>query len=59
MFSDDNRGWLHQAKIMGPKNLGSRTDQAVIYLQIERTLPRVLQARGYNVLNPALLTQLY
>lgn len=116
---------------MGPKNLGSRTDQAVIYLSsagvehaqeidkklsellaepaflehtpsgmyrvgkgiaysetaegdssshgqsrakliaaavaqslltdtpIERTLPRVLQARGYNVLNPALLTQRY
>lgn len=131
LFSDDNRGWLHQAKIMGPKNLGSRTDQAVIYLSsagvehaqeihkklsellaepaflehtpsgmyrvgkgiaysetaegdssshgqsrakliaaavaqslltdtpIERTLPRVLQARGYNVLNPALLTQRY
>ncbi|WP_118988023.1 TcdA/TcdB pore-forming domain-containing protein [Photorhabdus sp. CRCIA-P01] len=32
LFNDDNRGWLEQAKIMGPKNLGSRTDQAVIYL---------------------------
>ncbi|OCA53115.1 TcdA/TcdB pore-forming domain-containing protein [Photorhabdus namnaonensis] len=32
LFNDDNRGWLEQAKIMGPKNLGRRTDQAVIYL---------------------------
>ncbi|OWO79997.1 hypothetical protein B5C26_19355 [Photorhabdus luminescens] len=32
LFNDDNRGWLEQAKIMGPKNLGNRTDQAVIYL---------------------------
>ncbi|WP_095144224.1 TcdA/TcdB pore-forming domain-containing protein [Pseudomonas sp. Irchel s3b6] len=32
LFSDENRGWLEQAKIMGPKNLGRRTDQAVIYL---------------------------
>ncbi|SFN47539.1 TcdA/TcdB pore-forming domain-containing protein [Xenorhabdus japonica] len=32
LFNDDNRSWLEQAKIMGPKNLGSRTDQAVIYL---------------------------
>ncbi|MCA6223024.1 TcdA/TcdB pore-forming domain-containing protein [Photorhabdus antumapuensis] len=32
LFNDDNRGWLEQTKIMGPKNLGSRTDQAVIYL---------------------------
>ncbi|RAW69216.1 hypothetical protein CKY06_17605 [Photorhabdus sp. S15-56] len=32
LFNDNNRGWLEQAKIMGPKNLGSRTDQAVIYL---------------------------
>ncbi|MBI6549676.1 TcdA/TcdB pore-forming domain-containing protein [Xenorhabdus lircayensis] len=32
LFNDDNRGWLEQAKIMGPKNLGQRTDQAVIYL---------------------------
>ncbi|MFJ2713806.1 TcdA/TcdB pore-forming domain-containing protein [Pseudomonas sp. NPDC087346] len=129
LFSDDNRGWLHQAKIMGPRNLGSRTDQAVIYLSsagvehaqainkklgellsptafvehtpvgmyrvgkgvaysetaegessshgqsrakliaaagaqslltetpIERTLPRLLQTRGYDVNNPALLAQ--
>ena len=131
LFSDDNRGWLHQAKIMGPKSLGSRTDQAVIYLSsagvehaqaidkklgellstaaflehtpsgmyrvgkgiaysetaegessshgqarakliaaagaqslltdspIERTLPQVLQTRGYDVRNPALLAQRY
>ncbi|TPG64370.1 TcdA/TcdB pore-forming domain-containing protein [Pseudomonas arsenicoxydans] len=129
LFSDDNRGWLDHAKIMGPKNLGSRTDQAVIYLSsaglehalainkklrdllsatafvehtpvgmyrvgkgiaysetaegessshgqsrakliaaagaqslltktpIERTLSRLLQTRGYDVNNPALLAQ--
>ncbi|MCW7763107.1 TcdA/TcdB pore-forming domain-containing protein [Photorhabdus luminescens] len=32
LFNHDNRNWLEQAKIMGPKNLGRRTDQAVIYL---------------------------
>ncbi|MGQ5525183.1 TcdA/TcdB pore-forming domain-containing protein [Chitinimonas sp. PSY-7] len=32
LFNDDNRSWLEQAKIMGPRNLGSRTDHAVIYL---------------------------
>ncbi|MCU1751004.1 TcdA/TcdB pore-forming domain-containing protein [Pseudomonas sp. 6D_7.1_Bac1] len=129
LFSDDNRGWLDQAKIIGPKKLGSLTDQAVIYLSsagveyaqainkklsellpatafvehtpsgmyrvgkgiaysetaegessshgqsrakliaaagaqslltdtpIEKTLPRVLQTRGYDVRNPALLAQ--
>ncbi|AOM39799.1 TcdA/TcdB pore-forming domain-containing protein [Xenorhabdus hominickii] len=129
LFNDDNRGWLEQAKIMGPKNLGRRTDQAVIYLSsagvehahaignklsellpatafiehtptgmyrvgkgiaysetvegessshgqsraqliavagteslltntsIERTLPRTLQERGYDIQNPALLAQ--
>ncbi|SFU32281.1 TcdA/TcdB pore-forming domain-containing protein [Xenorhabdus koppenhoeferi] len=129
LFNDDNRGWLEQAKIMGPKNLGRRTDQAVIYLSragiehahdigrklnellpataftkhiptgmylvgkgiaysetvegessshgqsraqliavagteslltgtpIEKTLTRILQKRGYDVSNPALLAQ--
>ncbi|AMS13842.1 hypothetical protein A3218_05895 [Pseudomonas chlororaphis] len=32
LFNDDNRGWLHQAKMIGPKKLGILTDQAVIYL---------------------------
>ncbi|TMU69923.1 hypothetical protein FGA82_29075 [Pseudomonas fluorescens] len=129
LFSDDNRGWLHQAKIIGPKKLGTLTDQAVIYLSnpgvehartisrqlgellpptafiehtpggmyrvakgiaysetaegessshgqsrakliaaagaqalltdttIDKTLPRVLQTRGYDVRDPALLAQ--
>jgi insecticidal toxin len=129
LFSDDNRSWLHQAKIIGPKKLGTLTDQAVIYLSsagiehaqavsrklgellpatafvehtpsgmyrlgkgiaysetvegessshgqsrakliaaagaqslltdtpIERVLPRVLQERGYDVRDPALLAQ--
>jgi insecticidal toxin len=129
LFSDDNRSWLHQAKIIGPKKLGTLTDQAVIYLSsagvehaqaitrklvellpatafiehtpsgmyrvgkgvaysetaegessshgqsrakliaaagaqalltdtpIARTLPRLLQTRGYDVQEPALLAQ--
>ncbi|WMI97573.1 TcdA/TcdB pore-forming domain-containing protein [Pseudomonas chlororaphis subsp. aurantiaca] len=32
LFNDDNHGWLEQAKIMGPKNIGNRTDEVVIYL---------------------------
>ncbi|MBP3997790.1 cytotoxin [Pseudomonas koreensis] len=129
LFNDDNRNWLHQAKIIGPKKLGTLTDQAVIYLSnpgvehartigrqlgellpatafiehtpvgmyrvakgiaysetaegessshgqsrakliaaagaqalltdttIDKTLPRLLQTRGYDVRDPALLAQ--
>ncbi|AYA40386.1 hypothetical protein HZS38_07815 [Xenorhabdus nematophila] len=56
LFNDDNRGWLEQAKIMGPKNLGRRTDQAVIYLssagiehahEIGRKLNELLPATAF------------
>ncbi|MDI2146206.1 cytotoxin [Pseudomonas sp. ITA] len=129
LFTADNRTWLHQAKIIGPKKLGTLTDQAVIYLSspgvehaqeilsklnqllpasafvehvpvgmyrvgkgvaysetaegqssshgqsrakliaaavtqslltdtpVDKTLPRVLQTRGYDVQDPALLAQ--
>lgn len=32
LFREDNRNWLEQAKIMGPRTIGRRTDQAVFYL---------------------------
>ncbi|MCP1489944.1 insecticidal toxin [Pseudomonas fluorescens] len=56
LFSDDNRSWLHHAKIIGPKKLGTLTDQAVIYLSsagvehaqaIRRTLVELLPANAF------------
>ncbi|PHM45854.1 toxin B [Xenorhabdus mauleonii] len=53
LFNDDNRGWLEQAKIMGPKNLGHRTDQAVIYLSNAGVEHAQAIGRQLNELLPA------